>query len=122
MLPIQLNILLTWWHAPLVAVAAGYLLWVGYLALTNLDRARAAGLLTPAARVAAAPLLLLFGPLDVLVNWTIGTLIFAELPRHWTLSQRAASHYRAAGMRGNIARWLGHNALNPFDRTGDHLD
>jgi hypothetical protein len=103
-------------------VVVFYHLWVGYLALTNLDRARAAGSLTPAARVACAPLLLYFGILDVLVNWVLGTLLFLDVPREFTLSQRCSRHYRKPGWRGRVSRWLGHNALNPFDRTGDHLD
>ena len=103
-------------------LAALYGLWIGYLALTNADRVRAAGQMTPVARVLITPALLVFGALDVLVNVTIGSILYLELPRRWTLSQRAASHYRADTWRGNISRWLGHNVLNAYDRTGDHLD
>ena len=103
-------------------VGSLYALWIGYLALTNLDRARVSGSLTPAARVACAPMLVFFGLLDVTVNLTIGTVLFLELPRQWTLSQRCSRHYRMPGWRGRVSRWLGRNALNPFDRTGDHLD
>ena len=119
---LHLDVTLGWPDAPWIAVLACYLLWIGYLALTNLERARSVGALTKAARVGAAPLLLIFGPLDVLVNWTVGTLLFLEFPREFTLSKRCTRHYNDAGFRGRVSRWLGRNALDPYDHRGAHVN
>lgn len=65
-----------------------------------------------------APVFLL---LDVAVNLVIGSLLFLEPPRWWTLSERL--HYHAInnhGWRTSIAVWLCVNMLNPFDPDFHH--
>jgi hypothetical protein len=65
----------------------------------------------------APPFLLL----DVAVNIIIGSLLFLERPRWWTLSERL--HYHAIsnhGWKTYLAAWLCRNLLNPFDPDGHH--
>ncbi len=55
--------------------------------------------------------------LDVLFNVTVGTLAFLELPelRRLTFTMRCKKHMHDMGWRGDIARWVCHGWLNPFE-------
>lgn len=67
------------------------------------------------------PLGAVFIVLDVVVNITIGSLLFLELPRWWTLSERLNHHaLRAHGWRTFMAQWICSRLLNPFDPDGHH--
>jgi len=50
------------------------------------------------------PALLFFGALDVILNATIGTLMFWELPHTVTFSQRCSRHFYSNDWRGRLAR------------------
>ncbi len=63
---------------PLLALWA---LWYLYIVVMGLYRAHLAGRLTPAAKVMGAPALVIGWTLDWLINMTIATLFFRELPR-----------------------------------------
>ncbi len=119
---VDLSFTLVWldlvWAFPL----ASFVMWVGYLALTNLERERVESGLTPPQRLGAGILLLIFGPLDVLLNWTFCLLLFLELPQEATISKRCTRHFKADGWRGDVARWLGRHALDPFDHRGAHVN
>lgn len=54
--------------------------------------------------------------LDASFNATVGTLMFAELPREWLFSARVQRHYRGGGWRRDIASWWGRQ-LNQIDPT-----
>lgn len=43
--------------------------------------------------------------MDILFNWTVGSLIYAELPRELTFTSRCKRHKRSVRWRGNVARW-----------------
>ena len=122
MLHLHLDVTLVWldlvWIFPLACV----LMWVGYLALTNLERVRVAQGLTKPQRLLAGVLLLIFGTLDVLLNWTFCVILFLELPREMTVSRRCTRHFKVDGWRGDVARWLGRHALDPFDHRGAHIN
>lgn len=122
MLHLHIDVTLVWldlvWIFPLSCV----LMWVGYLALTNLERVRVAQGLTKPQRLLAGVLLFIFGLLDVLLNWTFCVLLFLELPREITVSRRCTRHFKADGWRGDVARWLGRHALDPFDHRGAHIN
>lgn len=109
------------WAAGIALVGMPYLLWFYYLALANLDRARAAGTLTKAAYVFMLPILVPGVVLDVLTNLISMSIITGQRPREWTVTQRLKKLKHDDSYRGDFARWLGQNALNPFDKSGDHL-
>jgi len=60
----------------------------------------------------------LFGYLiDILLNFTYGTIRFLEIPREWTLSGRIIRHQKADGWRKKLAYRLCNRYLKPFDPT-----
>lgn len=119
---LHLDITLGWLDLAWVFPLAAFLMWVGYLALTNLERTRVERGLTDPQRLGAGILLAIFGPLDVALNWTFCVLLFLELPREATVSKRCMRHFMADGWRGDVARWLGRHALDPFDHRGAHIN
>lgn len=106
----------------LLSIVAAYLLWVCYLALCNVYRVKREGKLTKLQLVIASPLLLFGGLLDVAFNLVVGTVLLADVPQEWTLSQRLSRLNDDQGWRGKFARWAGEVLLDPFDPTGKHLD
>lgn len=61
--------------------------------------------------VLEVPKLAIAGIIDVVVNQTIGRLLFWELAYTLTFSQRLDLHFRDTDWRGSMARSIG-NALN----------
>lgn len=59
---------------------------------------------------------------DVLNNIFIFTILFFELPKELTVTERLKRHAKQHTFRGKFARWFGDTLLNAFDHTGDHLD
>jgi len=113
--------LATLWNAAWFTAAAAYLLWVFYLAVMNLRRAKEAGRLTRSALVFALPILLLAIVIDVAVNLVLATLVFFDRPREWTVSERLARYLPAGGWRSRVAWWVALHLLDPFDPSGSHL-
>lgn len=107
---------------PLYLFVALYTLWVLYLAVMNLVRARRAGTLTRTAFALGSPLLVIAVLLDVTLNIFLFTLLLFELPHEWTVSQRLSRHlHDSEGWRLKVAVWFGINMLNTFDPSGTHL-
>jgi hypothetical protein len=102
-------------------VAALYALWVCFLAVMNLRRAREAGRLTRPALVLAAPLLLVGFIGDVLINLVLATLVFVDRPREWTVSARLSRYLPRDDWRARVAMWIALHLLDPFDPSGRHL-
>lgn len=102
-------------------LVAIYALWIHYVAIMNLDRARKAGTMSVTTWILSAPLLVIGVLLDVVIHALIGTLIFWDLPREWTLSQRLTRYFHGNGWRQKVAAWIGVVLLNPFDPEGDHI-
>lgn len=109
-------------HTALVIFGATYALWIFYLAVMSLDRARRAGQLAPIAKVFGYPVLWVGLALDLFVNVTLCTLLFLELPREMTVTARLKRHNSTAygGWRQRLARWF-EPLLDPFDPTGNHI-
>ncbi len=98
-----------------------YALWMLFLAVMNLRAAKERGTLPKAALVLALPVVALAVLLDVVVNATLGTLIFLDLPKEWTLSERLSRYLPLSTWRGVAALWIGAALLDPFDPSGSHL-
>lgn len=66
-------------------------------------------------RVLLIPAFLFFGLIDVVFNITAGTLLFLEVPRDLTFSQRCSRHLCDAGWRGKVANAFAVplNAIDP---------
>ena len=105
----------------LYAVASLYALWVMYLAVMSLARARDAGTLSTAAKLLGYPLLFVGVVCNVAINWTVLTVIFAEFPRESMFTHRVSRHcLHGKGWRKRLACWICHDLLDAFDPSGKH--
>lgn len=94
------------------------LTWTLYLAVMAMKDKR--DQLTAATKVFAYPILIIGLLVDVIYNLTAGTIIFLEIPREWLFTTRCERHLLNKTIRGNIARWLCRNFLDPFEPSGKH--
>jgi hypothetical protein len=102
--------------------ASFYVLWVLYLAVMNLQRARDAGTLGRAAYCLGLPLLYLGLLVDFLVNVLPVSVLFLELPREMLVTQRLTRHANDVdGWRKRLAIWFAYNLLDTFDPSGKHV-
>lgn len=103
------------------AVLACYGLWVFYLAVMGLKRARdTVGLSVWAARF-GYPVLFVGLLLDVTVNWFVVTLLLLEWPQEATVTARLKRHNReSTGWRLSVVKFF-EPLLDPFDPSGDHV-
>jgi len=100
---------------------AFYILWIFYLAVMNLARAHEAGTLKPIAYKLGIPILVVGYILDVLINWTLLTIMFLEPPYELTVSARLSRHFKApTGYRRVVSVWICANLLDTFDTSGTH--
>ena len=97
-----------------------YALWIFYLAVMCLKRAKDENRLPTPSLVMGYPVLITGYALDFLVNVIICTPLFWELPTGKTVTGRLKRHHDDTGWRGSIARWVCHNLLDTFDPSGKH--
>ena len=98
-----------------------YVLWILYLAVMNLKRARDAKTITKTALCFGYPVLIVGYVLDILVNLTLMSIFFLELPHETTMTSRVKRHlYHSTGWREKLAAWFCFNLLNSFDPSGKH--
>lgn len=98
-----------------------YALWIFYLAVMNLKRAKKAGLLNKTALVLGTPVLIIGFLLDFLVNTTVMSLVFLEMPDELTVTARLKRHQKeSTGWRLRVVLWL-EPILDPYDPEGDHV-
>lgn len=98
-----------------------YVLWIFYLAVMNLKRARDAGTLTLSAKCFGYPVLFVGYTLDVFINLMLMSVMFLELPHETTMTSRVKRHlYHSTGWRETLAAWFCFNLLNSFDPSGKH--
>lgn len=107
--------------ALLYGAAALYALWLFYLAVMNLKRARDAGTLTRTAYWLGMPMFVAGITLDVLVNCVVMTVLLLELPRETTVTARLRRYKHDNRWRGRVARWFALHLLDTFDPSGQHI-
>lgn len=108
--------------AILLIVLAVYALWVFFLACMALERARDEGRLSKWGLGFGLVVLWVGYGLDVVINLTVCTVVFVELPREWTVSSRVSRLEAGTGYRKVVAVWVCQNLLNPFDPSGKHCE
>ena len=106
-------------NSVIAGVFAIYALWVFYLAVMNLRQAK--GKLSKAVLVIALPILGIAYAIDVLVNVLLATILFVDLPREWTFSNRLERYLDGSDWRAAAALWIAVHMLDPFDPSGSHL-
>ena len=106
---------------PVWAVCLLWALWLFFLAVMTLKRAKDAGLLTFWAKVFGYPVLFVGLALDFLANVLVLTVLLGELPREGTVTRRLQRHNATStGWRKAVAAWA-EPLLDPFDPSGDHI-
>lgn len=105
----------------LIGAGAVYALWIFYLAVMCLKRAKDADLLHKRARIFGTPVLIVGYALDVLVNIIVMTVLLGELPHETTVTARLKRHLKTStGWRLKVARGFV-PLLDPFDPSGRHI-
>ena len=98
-----------------------YALWIFYVAVMHLKRARDNGTLSRAALYLGYPVLLTGYVLDVFVQVVVASVVFLDPPRDWTLTGRLKRYIAGPeGWRERVAVWMCANLLNTFDPDGRH--
>lgn len=93
--------------------------WVLYLAGMGIMAAQPVLYGTPAKLV--VPVQHLAGYSSTLLNWTVFTVVLAEVPQEKFLSARLMRHKRhGSGWRQTVATKLMDTWLSPFDLSGGH--
>jgi len=106
------------------SILACYVVWILYLAIMHLIRAREYGTLKKTARWLGYPVVLVGIILDWLLNVIVGTVLFLEMPKSFgeLVTARLKRHCNLPTWRGAIAWWVCHKLLNTFDPSGRHCD
>ena len=108
-------------YLPLIAFVLVYVLWVLYLAVMALKRARIAGQLTRLTYGMGLPVLLVGYTLDAVCNVFLLSILLLEPPQELTVTARLKRHIRESqGWRLKVARWFV-PLLDPFDPSGKHI-
>lgn len=102
-------------------ILSPWILWSIYAAVMRLKQVREAGKLTTAMKVFGYPTLFVGLALDLLVNVFIGSVVFLELPREFTLSSRLwRLSNLGTGYRQKWALAVRVNLLDSLDPAGVH--
>lgn len=109
------------WTIALASVGASYALWIFYLAVMGLQRARDAGTLGPIAYKLGVPVLIVGYALDFAVNVVVMSVVLLEPPRETTVTARLKRHASRDTWRGDVARYLARHLLDAFDPSGRHI-
>ena len=108
-------------YALLIGFGSTYALWILFIAVMGLKRARDAGLLTTTAKFLGYPVLIVGYLLDCFVNVTVMTLLLLEIPQELTVTARLKRHLNECDCwRKSIALWAA-PLLDPYDPSGKHL-
>ena len=98
-----------------------YLLWIFYLAVMNLSRARNMHRLSKAATLFGVPVLILGLDIDFICNILI-TVVFFDLPEETTVTARLKRYARGKeGWRKDFTLWFADDMLDDFDPSGKHI-
>lgn len=102
-------------------IATPYLLWIFYLAVMNLKRARDAGRLHRVAAWLGLPVLVVGYVLDVLVQVVPATIVFFDPPRELLLTTRLKRYKDRTDWRGKVSAFMADVLLDDFDPSGKHV-
>lgn len=109
-------------------VVTFFSLWIGYVFVTNLDRVRAinGGKLPPFVWFLSAGAVMIAVSADIIFQIFYGTVIFLDIPRELTLSQRMSRYWNEdpndTNWRKLVVGWVKKQTLiDLFDRTGNHI-
>lgn len=105
----------------LYTILSLYILWIFYLAIMSLYRAKTEHRISKPALILGYPILIIGAILDFIVNIFIFTLLFLEIPKEILVTQRLSRHIKSkSGYRFKLSKWICSNLLDTFDVTGNH--
>lgn len=117
-----------------LSITTLYAFWTLYVLCMGFYRAWLHRRLRGLSAVLAAPFVAVALVVDAVMQFTVFTIVFRELPPlrkygRWTLPELLVTHRLrrymrpgACGWRTRWARQLCHHLLDPFDPTGAHCD
>ena len=97
--------------------------WLLFILIMGFYREHLAGRLEGLAKILAAPIVVVGWLVDLISNWTIGTLLFLEPPRSplEMVTQRLSRYMAGPPCRDKrIAEYVCTQLLDLFDPTGGH--
>ena len=98
-----------------------YFLWIFYLAVMNLSKAKKEGKLSKIANFFGIPVLVIGLFLDLLCNILI-TVPFLDLPRETTVTARLKRYVKGKdNWRKRFTLWFADDMLDDFDPSGKHI-
>lgn len=101
-------------YLPLIGFGLLMAIWILFLAVMNLQRARDAGTLSPVALTFGKIILAVGLILDCLGNFAVLTVLFLEIPNEFLITPRIQRHVNGDGWRKKLAVWFAVNLLNGF--------
>lgn len=105
----------------LYAFASLYVLWIFYVAVMAMRRAKENGTLSKPALALGIPVLIVGYALDVAIAIVLMPFLFLDRWRSWTVTGTLKYHlYNSSGWRETMAAWFCVNLLNVFDPDGRH--
>lgn len=107
----------------LATLAYLYAFWCAYIAVMGVYRAHLSGRLVGATKVLAYPLVLTGLALDVVAQYTIATVVFADVPQRGEhlVTKRLTRYTKFPGTwRHKMAVFVCSSLLDVFDPTGAH--
>jgi uncharacterized membrane protein YhaH (DUF805 family) len=99
-----------------------WLFFIMYVASMNMIRAHDEKKLNGWLWALCLPFVIVSLVVDFINNLIVFTLIYFELPKEWTVTDRLKRHAKQQTFRGKLSRWIAETLLNPFDHTGNHID
>lgn len=112
-------------HTIAMTLAALWVFWLLYVFTMGLYRAFLMGRLKGLSLVMCAPVVAVAFTLDLLMQFTVFAVVFADIPRDWLVTQRLRRYMRDLPPEHWRRRWadyLCRHLLDPFDPTGAHCD
>lgn len=105
----------------LYSVLALYALWLFYLAVMSLYRAKLNNQLSKVALRLGYPILIIGLLLDFVVNVVVASVVFLDLPREFTVSEKMSRLIKSnSKWRKTGACWFCEKFLDVFDPSGKH--
>jgi hypothetical protein len=110
-------------HLTWQVLLALWVFWALYIFMMGVYRGFLAGRLKGLSLIMATPILAVAFAVDFIMQMTVFTVVFRELPRHWLVTNRLRAYIKKGeGWRYVWASKLCHYLLDPFDPTGAHCD
>lgn len=110
---------------PAIFLAALWAFWLLYVFTMGLYRAFLLRRLRGLSLALCAPVVAVAFAVDLVMQFTVFAVVFAEVPREWLVTHRLRRYMRelpAAHWRRRWADYLCKHLLDPFDPTGAHCD